>query len=215
MYTCSFGCHNQTAKWSKFRRLFQIAAFRILRNKALQVLKETPVVCDKTIFNTTNFHRFHVHLCKLLSQFYDQIAFDCIINTLLHQLVNQNLSLDTLHEQNNTDAEKLKNEVNNIFTQTEFHNSSETEVSPKRNFLAPHECFSDAEHFPHKSAAYYSPMKLDAVDEFSSKIVTLQVVRILWLHLFSRCNCSASGSFCKNDKIQASSTSIVTYDSTS
>ena len=60
-YTISPGCQNQRSRCSKFRREFQIAALRVRLNKAVQALKEQLDDCDKSIFNTTNFHRFRVH----------------------------------------------------------------------------------------------------------------------------------------------------------
>ena len=74
-------------------------------------------------------------------------------------------------EQDNTDAEKLKKEVINVFTQTDFDNSVVTEVSPKQIFLAPHGFSSSPENFSHNSATY-SSLKLDADHELSAKIDT-------------------------------------------
>ena len=42
------------------------------------------------------------------------------MNTLLFHLPNQIFSVDTFHDQNNNYAEKLKNEVIHVFTQTDF-----------------------------------------------------------------------------------------------
>ena len=93
-------------------------------------MKEFPYDCDTTFFNTTNFHRFHVHLLKLfLPQLNNPIDSDSNFNSLLLHLISQNRPLDTFYELNNTDAEKLKNEVIDVFTQTDFDNSSETEFS--------------------------------------------------------------------------------------
>ena len=124
---------------SKIRRQYQNAALLFFLNKAAQALKENPDDCDKTFFNTTNFHRFDVQLFKRSSpQLNVQTNSDSAINTLLLHFLIQHLSLDTFHEQKNTDAEKLKNEVIKVFTQTDFDNSSDTEVSQKYNFLDPH-----------------------------------------------------------------------------
>ena len=46
--------------------------------------------------------------------------------------------METFHQQNNIDAEIFKNEVINVFFETELDNSSETENSPNKLFLAPH-----------------------------------------------------------------------------
>ena len=109
MYTSSPACHNQTAKPSKFRKQIQITAVCIPHNKALQAVKEIPDDYERTFFNTTNFHRFHVHLFKMFSpQLNDQTDLDSIFIILLIHLLNQNYSLDTFPEQNNTDAKKFK-----------------------------------------------------------------------------------------------------------
>ena len=98
-----------------------------------------------------------------------------IINYLLIHFYNQNQSLDTFHEQENTDAEKFKNEVINVFTQKEFDSYSKSEISTNHTFLAPHGYFSNLENFAHKAAAHYSLLKFDIDDEFSAKIDTLRV----------------------------------------
>ena len=67
MYTSSLACHNQTANSSKFGKQFRFGALRLLRNKTLQALKETPNLCEKTFSNTTNFHQFIVHLLNIFS----------------------------------------------------------------------------------------------------------------------------------------------------
>ena len=67
MYTSSPASHSQTAKSSEFRSQVQIAAIRVLFDKDLQALNETPVDCENKFFNTTNFHRFHVHFFKNFS----------------------------------------------------------------------------------------------------------------------------------------------------
>ena len=74
--------HNPTAKHSQFRRQFQIAALRFLLNTAFQTLKETPDDVEKeTIFETTLFHRFHVHFSKrFLPQLNDETDSDSLIN---------------------------------------------------------------------------------------------------------------------------------------
>ena len=108
MYVSSLANRNQTAKSSKFRRQFHIAALRFVLNKALQALKENPNDCYKTYFNITNFHRFHVHLFKHFSpQLIDQTDYNSIIKILLILLLNRNHSLDSLHELNDTDVEKI------------------------------------------------------------------------------------------------------------
>ena len=64
MYTSSPSSHNQTAKYSDFRKQFQIYAFRVRLKKALRAVKETSEGCKKTSLNATNFHRFNVHSFK-------------------------------------------------------------------------------------------------------------------------------------------------------
>ena len=92
--------HNQTAQLSRFKRHFQFALLRAILNKSLQALKETPYGCEKAFFNTTDFHRFHVHLLKLISsQLIDQTDSDSSVNTTLFQFLNRNFSLDLFHEQ--------------------------------------------------------------------------------------------------------------------
>ena len=100
-------------------------------------------VKKKTFFNTTTVHRFNDHFFKLFSpQSNAHTDFDSEIDTPLLLLLNQNLSLDTCDEHNKTDAEK-RNEVIFVFTQTEFDNSSATDVSANDIFLAPHGYFSN------------------------------------------------------------------------
>ena len=123
-----------------------------LLNKALQTLKRTPVDCDKTSFNKTIFHRFHVHSIKLVSpHLNDRKDSGSIMDTLILQRLHQSHSLETFRELNNTDAEKLKNEVVNVFNQTEFDNSPDSEVSAKKIFLDPHGCFRDVSAIPNTS----------------------------------------------------------------
>ena len=130
--------YNQTVKLSKNRRQFQIAALRVLLNKALQTLTETADDCEKTFFNTITFHRFHVHLLKLYSpHLIDQFDSDSMISTLLFHVINQFSSLDTFHEEINTDPGKFKNEVTNVFTRTDFNSSPETENSTNHRFNYP------------------------------------------------------------------------------
>ena len=101
--------YNQITMTSRFRRQFQIAAFKFLLSEALQNLMETPDHCDKTFFITTNFDQFDVQLFKLFSpQVKDRSDSESLINTLLFHLLNQNHSLETSHEQKNTDAEKSR-----------------------------------------------------------------------------------------------------------
>ena len=115
------GSHNQTIKFSKFIKQYQIAVSRIVLNNALQVLQETPDDCEQTFLNTTNFHRFHVILLKLFStQLNDRTDSDSVINSLFLPFSNQNPSLVKFHEQSSPDAEKLQNQVINVFTQTVF-----------------------------------------------------------------------------------------------
>ena len=75
----------------------------------------------------------------------------------------------------NSVAWKSKNEVINVFNQTEFDNSSETETSLNHTFIAAHAYFSNTENFAHKPAIHYSSMNFDIDDEFSAKNVTLLV----------------------------------------
>ena len=100
MITSSTASHDRTAKPSEFRKQFQIAALGVHFNRYLQALKKTPVVCENTFFNTTNFHRFHVHSFKLFSsQLNDQMDSDSLININMFQISNPNDLLDTFHEQ--------------------------------------------------------------------------------------------------------------------
>ena len=156
------------------QRRFQTAAFRVLVNKVLQAQQETREVCDKTIFNATIFHRFHVgpfeHFTPQLNDHSDS---DFVIQTLPLHLLNRNHSLDTLNDQVNSHAEKLRNEVIGVFTQTEFENSSETEFSPKLKFLAHQRYLSSPQNFPNLQV--FLPLKFDADDECSAKNDTLNV----------------------------------------
>ena len=87
---------------------------------------------------------------------------------LLLYLLNQKRSLDCFHERNKTDAEKIKSEVNDVFTQTEFDTSSQTEVSPIYIFLTCQRYYSNSERLLTKPASFYSSVKFDADDEISS-----------------------------------------------
>ena len=53
---------------------------------------------------------------------------------MLVHLLNQNHSPDTIHEHQITDSKKFKNEVINVFTQTDYYNSSGNEISKNHNF---------------------------------------------------------------------------------
>ena len=64
---------------------------------------------------------------------------------------------------------KVKNEVNNVFTQTEFDNSSENGISTNPTFLASHGYFSNPEKISPKPANHYSSLKFNVDDEFSPK----------------------------------------------
>ena len=93
---------------------------------------------------------------------------------MIIHLLNQNHSLDTLHEQNV--AENFKNEVINVFFQREIDNSSQTEILRNHTFLAPYGYFNSPEKFAFELANHYSSLKIDVDDEFSAKIDTLQVI---------------------------------------
>ena len=112
MYSLSPAYHNQTAKSSNFRRQFQTATLRILLSKVLQALRETLEDCGE-IFSTF----LYLNSFLLISKINDQSDSDSKINSLLIQLLNQKLSLDTFHQPNKTDAEKVKGEVINVFNQ--------------------------------------------------------------------------------------------------
>ena len=83
------------------------------------------------------------------------------------QLLKRNLSLDTFHEHKISDAEKIKNGVVNVFTQTYFF--SEAEISTNHTFLVPHGYFSDPKNFAQKLATHYSSPKFDVDYELSAK----------------------------------------------
>ena len=135
MYISSPASHNQTAKHFQCRRKLEIAVLGVLLNNALQAQKEAPDDCENTFFNTTNFHRVHVHLFKQLSpQISDHVDSNSLITTMIIHILNQNHSPDTSHGQKESDAEKLKIEVINVFIHTYFDNSSKTKVSGYRIF---------------------------------------------------------------------------------
>ena len=75
-------------------------------------------------------------------EFNDQTDSDFIINTLIFQLLNRNLSLETSHEYTNADADNFMEEVINVFTETEFDKSYENEISSKNNVFTPRWYFS-------------------------------------------------------------------------
>ena len=112
------------------------------------------------------------------------------------QLIIQEHSQSTLIDQNNTDAEKLKKELNIVPIQTEFDFYSDTEVPPKRGL------FSNPQNFSNQPAAPYSSLKLHAIDEFSSVQIDTYHGNYTksWLYLIRRCDSSPSRSFCDNDK---------------
>ena len=89
--------------------------------------------------------------------------------------LNRNRTLDTFHDHKNTETEKFKKEVINVFNQTASDNPSETETSTNHTFLAPQDYSSSAEHFAHKPPTQDSSLKSDVDDEFSLKNDTLQV----------------------------------------
>ena len=85
-------------------------------------------------FKATNFHRCYVQLFNLFSRRNnDHADSDSLLSTSLVQLVNQNqiLNFPKDPQRNETDAEQLKKEVINVFTQTEFDTPSGIKVSPK------------------------------------------------------------------------------------
>ena len=150
-------------------------ALRVL-NKALQAVNDIQMVVKKTLFQTTNFHCFHMQFFRLFSsQLSDPIVSDSIINTLLIHLLIENRSLDTIHEQKSTDAEEFKKAITNIFIQTEFDKSIETDFSTNHTFLGPLGCYSNIKIFAYKAVTQYFPLKFDIVDEISAKNDTLQV----------------------------------------
>ena len=133
-YNSSPAFPNQTAISSKLRKAFQNVELQVLLNKAVHPLKGTPDDCEETFSNTTIFSRFHVHLFKLISpQLNDQTDSDSIMNTLLLLVLHQNHSLNA-HEEEFTHAEKVTNEVINVFNQFEFDTSSGIEVLPNHFF---------------------------------------------------------------------------------
>ena len=140
MYTSSHADHIQTAKSSNFRRQLKLLHFVSSSTRLFKLRRKPQMIVKKeTFFNTTNFHRFHVHLFKLSSpELQHQTDSDSLINTMLIYLLSQFQSLDTFHEHKITDAENFIKEVTNVFTQTEFDKYTEIEVSIKDNFLALH-----------------------------------------------------------------------------
>ena len=79
----------------------------------------------------TSLKRFSV-------QFNDQADSGSLIKTLLLHVINQDQSLSISNDQNDTDAEKLKRELINVFTRIEYDTSPTTEVCPKKLLSAPH-----------------------------------------------------------------------------
>ena len=77
--------------------------------------------------------------------------------------------LDTFFDWKITGAGKSNNEVMDVFTQTEFDHSSETEKSPNNTFMALHGYFSNPENFAHKPVTYFSSLKFDTDGEFFAK----------------------------------------------
>ena len=134
--------------------------------------RKPQMIVKKTFFNTNIFHQFHNYLFKLFSpQLKDQIDFESLLNTLIIHLLNQSHSRDTFHEHKDTDVGKFKNEVVNIFTKTEFDNSSETQSSWNHTFLAPHGSFRKFKKFTYISTTHYSFLKFEVDDEFSQKMI--------------------------------------------
>ena len=83
-------------------------------------------------------------------------------------------SLDTFQEQK-IEAQKFKNGVMKIFTQTECDISSETEFSTNHTSLAFDVYFSNPEDFVYKSATHCSSLNLLDDDAFPAKNERLQV----------------------------------------
>ena len=120
----SHGCHNKTTKSSKLQRFLKIRALRVLLDKAFQALKEIPD--DSEVFNPTNFRRFDVYLFEFFStqlKIKLILIFSLTVGYYTCQII---YSLDTLQNQNATNAEKIKNGVINLCIQTEFATSSQT-----------------------------------------------------------------------------------------
>ena len=199
MYTSWHESYDQTANSSQFRGRFQINALSVLLNKALQVLKETPDVCENTFFNTTIFHRFYVHLFKRFSpQTKDQIDSDSFISKTIFHILNQNHWLDTFHDIKIPIAENFKNEIINVFTETEFDNSSESGTSTNQTFLAPHGHFGNSENFLQKPATHFvAEIRCWCWTLCKKRHIASQIC-ILWMYFILLCSYSTERSLCKD-----------------
>ena len=79
---------------------------------------------EKNIFQQNQLPLLPHSFIQLFSpQLNDQTDSDSIINTVFFHCLSQDDSRDMFFEHKNTDAEKFKNEVINIFIQTDFDNS--------------------------------------------------------------------------------------------
>ena len=76
--------------------------------------------------------------------------------------MNQDHSPIIFKDRNDTDGEKKKKEMIDIFFHTEFDTSSQTEVCPDYG------CFCNPENVLNQPETHHSSLKNDSDDEFSS-----------------------------------------------
>ena len=106
MYTTSPGC-----QFFDVEKTLSNCPHRVLLDKALQALEETPDDFEKAILITTNFHWFRVDLFKLLSpQLNNETDSDSVINTVLIHFLNLNHLLEMFFVHRSfSDSEKFAN----------------------------------------------------------------------------------------------------------
>ena len=75
----------------------------------------------------------------------------------------------------------MRNEVKNIFSQTEFDTSPSTEVSLERNLSTPQGHFGKPENFLNHPATHCFSLKFDADDEFSS--MNIDTFHVRYAHI--------------------------------
>ena len=97
------------------------------------------------------------------------------------KLIELNILLVVSKDQKDTDSEKVKKLVSNVFTATEYVTSRNTEVSPEIDLSTPHRCCSYLENFMTQPALQNSKVRFDVEVQFSmwSMMHCMSTVQIL------------------------------------
>ena len=135
-FRTSRGCDNQPRKCFKFRGISHVAALRVFLTKTLQELKEQINEYDKDFFNVTILELFQKQIFRIcrLTLLIKLILILCLLLFLVPGWIELFLlNSPNVIQGNETDAEPIKNEDNNVFTHTEFDIPSNFEASPKHD----------------------------------------------------------------------------------